>query len=225
MEECFCLMPFAGTACNLEDFNERNDFDFEYGEYPKSLDDLLLFCEYVYNFAVNMNASNDCYSEKAFGVVRHIGALVDKLGYRFVEGGILWVLVPTNEEIEAAAEVAPPQAGNDLFRYDYRAYRGDLDGKRKILVSLATALEPHRLQLSEIAKGFTSDYFYLVNNLNIRHNNVESADSGKYKEFVAQMSDEELEDWYDTVRYMSATAFLLLEYGEDAESIKSLKRG
>lgn len=224
MEEYFCLMPFAGTACDLEDFNERNDFDFEYGEYPKDLDDLLLFCEYVYNFAVRMNATDACYSEKSFGVTRHIEVLADKLRYRFVEDRNLLVLVPANEEIEAAAEVAPSQVGNDLFRYDYRAYRGDLDGKRKILVGLATVLEPRRAQLNKIAKDFTSNYFYLVNSLNIRHNNVEPADPGKYKGFVAQMPDDELEKWYDTVRYMSAAAFLLLEYGDNVEAIKNLKQ-
>lgn len=225
MEGYFYLMPFAGTACSLEDFNERNSFDFEHAECSKDLDDLLLFCEYVYNFAVRLNANHSCYSERSFGVFRHIEKLVDKLGYRFVEDGNLWVLVPANEEIEAAAEVVPPQAGSDLFRYDYRAYRGSLDGKRKILVSLATALEPHRARLVEIAKDFTNDYFYLVNSLNIRHNNVEPADSGRYREFVARMTDAELEGWYDTVRYMSAAAFLLLEYGENIESIKDLKRG
>lgn len=225
MEGYFHLMPFAGTACNLKDFNERNGFNFESVECTKDLDDLLLFCEYVYNFAARMNVFDDCYLEKSFGIARHIGMLVDKLRYRFVEHGDLWVLVPEDEKIEAAAEVAPPQAGNDLFRYDYRAYRGDVDGKRKILVSLATSLEPHRARLAEIAKEFTNNYFYLVNSLNIRHNNVEPVDTGKYKEFVAQMPEDELEGWYDTVRYMSAAAFLLLEYGENAQSIKDLKRG
>lgn len=114
----------------------------------------------------------------------------------------------------------PEALGSDLFCYDYRCYSGDLDSKRKILVSLATSLEPYRAKLSCIAKNFTSDYFYLVNSLNIRHNNVDALDPGKYKELVAKMPDDELEKWYDTVRYMSAAAFLLLDYADRAEAVQ-----
>lgn len=223
MEACFRRMPFAGTAYSLQDFNERSRLDFEQLEYSNNLDDLLLLCEYVYNFAMELIASSDCGSGRSFEVVRHIETLADKIGYRFVQDRDLWVLVPMNEKIVAAAEVAPEAAGNDLFRYDYRGYKGDLEGKRKILTSLARALESHRVELAKMAKDFTSDYFFLVNSLNIRHNNVEAADPGKYKEVVALMSTDELEEWYDTVRYMSAAAFLLLDYGGSSEDIKDLK--
>ena len=224
MEECFEWMPFSGTAYNLRDFNERNQFDFEHAEYTEDLDDLLLFCEYVYNFAVRLNVPEDCGTRKASGIVRHINALADKIGYRFVHDGELWILVPRNDKIEAAAEVVPEGAGNDLFRYDYRGYKGDLEGKRTILSSLAATLEPTRAKLSGVAKAFTSDYFYLVNNLNIRHNNIDPADPGKYNDWVAQMPPGELEGWYDTVRDMSAAAFLLLEYLDKKDGIDETKQ-
>ena len=224
MEECFQWMPFAGTAYDLSDFNERNQLYFERFEYSDDLDDLLLLAEYVYNFACAMNSDQNLVTTRSLSIARHANTLADKIGYRFISDRGLYVLVPVNEGIGAAAEIAPEVIGNDLFRYDYRAYKGDLEGKRKILVGLAAGLEPHREELSKIAKDFTSDYFYMVNNLNIRHNNVEPIDSSKYKEYVALMSDEELEGWYDAVRYMSAAAFLLLEYGVNVEAIKNLKR-
>ena len=166
----------------------------------------------------------DCGTRKASGIVRHINALADKIGYRFVHDGELWILVPRNDKIEAAAEVAPEGVGNDLFRYDYRGYKGDLEGKRTILSSLAATLEPTRAKLSGVAKAFTSDYFYLVNNLNIRHNNIDPADPGKYNDWVAQMPPGELEGWYDTVRDMSAAAFLLLEYLDKKDGIDETKQ-
>ena len=217
-----CL--FAGTACNLQDFNERNRLDFEQLEYSNNLDDLLLLCEYVYSFAMELNASPDCDSGRSFEVVRHIKTLADKIGYRFVWDRDLWVLVPMDEKIVAAAEVAPEAVGNDLFRYDYRGYKGDLEGKRRILASLASALEPRRAEMGNTAKVFTSDYFYLVNNLSIRHNNVNPAGSGKYNDWVARMPPDELEGWYDTVRNMSAAAFLLLEYLDTKEKIDETKQ-
>ena len=225
MEEHFGWMPFAGTAYNLRDFNNRNGFDFEECKSSDDLDYLLCFCEYVYNFATRLNCRFDYGSVRSSNVIRHIIALTEKIRYRFVQDGGLWVLVLANERIVAAAEVAPKAAGNDLFRYDYRGYKGDLEGKRKILSTLAMALEPYRSELVVIAKQFSCDYFCLVNNLNIRHNNVDPADSRNYKELITLMPADELEEWYDTVRDMSAAAFLLLEYKKHPEDIGDLKRG
>lgn len=50
MDHNFDNMPFSGTAYNLRDFNDRNGFHFDEQETSDSLDDLLLFCEYIYNF-------------------------------------------------------------------------------------------------------------------------------------------------------------------------------
>lgn len=223
MIEGFRLMSFAGTSYNLKDFNERFGFCFEDYEYNDDLDCLLVFCEYVYNFAVQLLSIEDYRAGKALGIRNHIDLLADKLGHRFVEDKGFLILVPVDDHVEAAAEVAPGAASVDLLRYDYRNLRGDLESKRKILGSLAAALEPNRSRLSSVAKSFTSDYFYLVNNLNIRHNNVDAADPGKFRERVANMAPSELESWYDLIRDMSASAFLLLSYEEKASGIDSLK--
>ena len=50
-----------------------------------------------------------------------------------------------------------------------------------------------------------------LSNLNIRHNNISAEDPGKYKAYVAQMSTENLEKWYDEAYQMCLLAFLQLE--------------
>lgn len=224
MVDNFHAMPFAGTAYNLDDFNNRYDFHFDELDTICDIDDLLLFCEYVYNFAVRLTCSEECLTSSSHDVCDHIEKLADKIGYRFAKDADLWVLIPVNEQIEAAAEVAPEAAGNDLFRYDYRRYKGDLDSKRTILMNLASTLEPRRAKLDKASSAFTSDYFYLVNNLNIRHNNIDPANPGKFSDWVARMPPNKLEDWYDTVRDMSAAAFLLLEYLNKKEEINEAKQ-
>ena len=72
-------------------------------------------------------------------------------------------------------------------------------------------------------KMLEKDLFYLFNNLNIRHNNVEPTDSGKYKPFVAQMKSEELEYWYDETYQMCLLAFLQLEHLERKVGLDKLK--
>ena len=44
MRDNFELMPFSGTAYNLQDFNNRNGFHFDEQDSSDDLDELLLFC-------------------------------------------------------------------------------------------------------------------------------------------------------------------------------------
>ena len=48
-------------------------------------------------------------------------------------------------------------------------------------------------------------------------------DLTKYKEYVAKMSEEELEEWYDELYQMILLAFLMIDNVERMEKIKKLK--
>lgn len=91
------------------------------------------------------------------------------------------------------------------------------------MVQLASLLEPKRGSLKKADKTLESDLFYLFNNLNIRHNNVDPADSAKYKPFIVQMKQEELEHWYDETYQMCLLAFLQLEQTERKIEFDRLK--
>lgn len=71
----------------------------------------------------------------------------------------------------------------------------------------------------EIIRNLLNDLF---NNLNIRHNNVNSNDS-KYKAYVAKMSCNELEHWYDETYQMCLLAILELEHKERKADLDELK--
>ena len=47
--------------------------------------------------------------------------------------------------------------------------------------------------------------------MNIRHNNVNPELKGKYKAYAAQMSNSELEKWYDETYQMCLLALLQIE--------------
>ena len=86
-----------------------------------------------------------------------------------------------------------------------------MDVKKSILQQLASILEAKRKELNQADKTLEADLFYAFNNLNIRHNNVDSELKGKYKAYVAQMSNDELEKWYDETYQMCLLAFLQIE--------------
>ena len=224
MEQNFRKVPFAGTAISLKDFNSRENANYIYYVGSPNLDFLLGFCEYCYNFAValepRVSLKNSVHCKE---VIKHINKLVDKLSYTLVDDGGVWILVAKDSNIMAAAEVAPEQIGFDLIKYDYRGYNGDLEGKKSILLCLIDYLEPKRRQLETLARGLTNDLFFIANNLNIRHNNTDPQDSGKYKTAVARMDNKEIEQWYDFCHELCAAAILLLGYDARHNEVEMLK--
>ena len=85
-------------------------------------------------------------------------------------------------------------------------------------------MEAKRTELAKVDSRFCSDIFYLFNNLNIRHNNVDPSINGKFKQAVADMPPEELEHWYDETYQMCLLAFLELDNLERKEKVEQLKQ-
>jgi hypothetical protein len=100
---------------------------------------------------------------------------------------------------------------------------GKLDKKRDFLRAFAHELEPKQSSLEKINKDLKNDLFFLFNNMDIRHNNSDSNNGKKYKEFVDNMNNKELEDWYDYIYKMCLLAFLELEHLERKEQLEKLK--
>ncbi len=104
------------------------------------------------------------------------------------------ILVPKNPAATTVAEISSQETAMAILKYHHTSLKGELEEKRKILLSIAHEYET---LLSNGIDGF-NDYFSkareMLNNLDIRHNNKD----GKHKkDFVVNMSSEELEKWYD----------------------------
>ena len=63
----------------------------------------------------------------------------------------------------------------------------------------------------------------MLNNMNVRHNNCSESAQAKYKEYVAHMTQEQLEEWYDELYQMMLLAFLLLDNEERSAKVGELK--
>ena len=218
-------LSLRGTTVDIDDFNKRYQLDFE--PYPtcSSSEDLLLLCEYSLNFAWGL--SRDCglvNEECVSAVIRQVGLIEQKLGYRAVEADGLLVLVEDDSDLAESAENASDSAAADLFRYRYRGLKGDLPGKRAILIRLIGEIEPRRKELESVAKAFANDLFFMVNSLDIRHNNSGVAKSGGRYTPAVEMSNDELEGWYDRIHSMIAAAHLLLSYSDTKADVDLLKK-
>ena len=80
------------------------------------------------------------------------------------------------------------------------------------------ALEPRRNELSSIAKQETDDFFFMVNNMNVRHNNCDSSDLKKYNKSFALLAPRDKEYEQGLALYVS------LDQKTRSDEIKSFKR-
>lgn len=109
-----------------------------------------------------------------------------------------------------------------VLRYNQFTLKGDVETKKTILHQIGDALEPQRKALAQIESKLSDRIFWMLNNLNIRHNNVTAGDRN-YVAKVAAMSSEELEAWYDDLYQMMLLAFLKLDNVERMKRVETLK--
>ena len=77
--------------------------------------------------------------------------------------------------------------------------------------------------LKGINKTIESDFFYMVNSMNVRHNNCDAADKKKYNAKFVTLTSQEQEDWYDEIYQEFLMAFLMLEQANREKRIAAFK--
>lgn len=219
-------VPFRGTAASLEDFERRYDLFFELEEGAWDLDRVLTFCEYVGNLAFGINSDDlDGYERRQIiKVTDHVTKTLDRLGYRFADDDGILIAVKCDAAADEAAALAPRQIVRDIFRYRHRSFQGNVDGKARIIAEISNELEPRRKELETVCPQVGNDLFYMLNNFNIRHNNLSQKDSSKYNAALAGMSAAKREEWLDRTYDLCITAILLLSYKEWKGNLDGLKR-
>lgn len=117
------------------------------------------------------------------------------------------IIVEKNAAATAVAEVLDEDMAYETIEYNHYLLKGDIAKKQRILKGLADKIEPMRGELKKINKELESNVGYLLNKMNIRHNNVEGKNAIEY---VKNLTDEELEEWYDETYQM--LLLCILEY-------------
>jgi hypothetical protein len=122
----------------------------------------------------------------------------------------------------ATAEISRPTTAYQIMQYNHHTAKGNITEKKRILLHLAAELEPRRKVMNSIDKTLTDDIFSLLNNLNLRHNNL-SPGTKDYIQYVADMPNETLENWYDELYQMILLAKLELDHNERTKKVQELK--
>lgn len=204
---------FRGTCLDLDEFDEK--YGFHFAEQPQDfdIDYLVSFCEYIYNFVLWFEDRYFFAQINKHFYLQQISKVIEAIGYMESNEDGFTIFVPKDNAAIAVSESEhiPEILSYRVIAYNHHSMKGNLEAKKAVLQQLASILEAKRKDLSRADKTLESDLFYAFNNLNIRHNNVDPGLKGKYKAYVAQMSTDELEKWYNETYQMCLLAFLQIE--------------
>lgn len=210
----------------IEEFDRKHGINFVEDPEDFSIDSLVSICEYIYNMLVAYQSnSTGGFLPQAINVqfcLSQILTVIEAIGYMYVfEDGIA-IFVEKSPAAISVAELMPEGLSYKVISYNHYSMKGNLDSKKNTLKMFADMLEPRRPELTQIDSGFASDLFYAFNNFNIRHNNVDPTGT-KYKKPIGDLTNEQLEQWYDEVYQMCLLAFLRLEHVDRKKNFDVLK--
>ena len=229
-EYCFKRWEHRGHCVDVEDFLETIDYHGLTDEASTSTEAFITIIELFYNFwtLANRKFGDPELGLKWSGNFYHLRDVLNDNLERFnhttyedkQNNRIL--IIEDKPGVTAVAETITPSLALDVIRYNHRSLRGEIETKKSILLSLAADLEPKRTELTKLNKQLADNIFFMLNNLNIRHNNRSKNDKN-YKEYVAKMRKDRLEKWYDELYQMILLANLLLDDADRADKVKELK--
>ena len=232
-EYCFRKWECRGHFISVEDFLEALDWAVLQNEATYDTEALMTCIELIYNFwnlsNCEMFNSETHYSLHWCGNYYHLKDVMDDiLGQynhcAYIDKKKKCVLVIEDKpEVTAVAEIVPATLALSVIKYNHKSLKGEIELKKSILISMGAELEPKRKELQEIDRQLSEDIFFMLNNVNIRHNNRSKKDKGKYKEYTAKMTKDQMEKWYDELYQMMLLAILLLDNTSRAERVKTLK--
>ena len=228
---CFKHWRHRGHCVDVVDFLETINFNELVDDAEENYESFMTIIEVIYNFwqQVEYRLTSPIFKLKTQGNFYHLKDVLDNNLDRFNHiahvdiVNDLVLVIENKPEITAAAEYVDETLSLEVVRYNHRSLRGNLEEKKKILLAFAADLEPRRKEISQINKKLEDDIFFMLNNLNIRHNNRSKKDKN-YKNHVANMKKVTLEKWYDELYQMILLAYLSLEQAERTKKVDELKR-
>lgn len=184
--------------------------------YDISIEDILVFIEYILNItslcekSILIVTNKVSFTKPYPRLIKNIEILLSNLNYeyRYFDKEEKVILVERDSAAFAVADIVEEELAFKVIEYNHYLLKGDLDRKRNILKALADKIEGFRDNLD---KDLSSDFGFLANNINIRHNNL---DGKNKKEYLVNIENEELESWYDETYQVMLLCILENNYKE-----------
>lgn len=201
---------------------------------PNKTQQLFIFSEFLEDF-FNELWEEFTYKEQQFFSIldQNIKSFLELSNHELItlENGNK-IIVEKNvyaSEVSQIVSETNIQEAMKVLEYNHFSNKGNIERKKEILISLAAYLEPFRdeLNASEELKEVmkvnnkkviaVSKLFDMYNNLGLRHNNSD--------QYHLEMTEEELEEWYDNVYTSTLFVILSLDEARILSKLKTLRNG
>lgn len=225
--DMYCMREWKarGRCTSCEEIRKRLQITYANTRNKLTEEQMLLYLEYVTNiiWLCNERYGVEDAEDEYIYLQENVIGLLDDLGYEkkvFADEEKV-ILVEKNAAMTAVAEVVEPNIAYAVIEYNHHLLKGNIAEKQRILKILADKFEPMRGELKKANKELESNTGYLLNKMNIRHNNIEGKNAIEY---VKNLSDQDLEEWYDETYQMLLLCFLEYENIERNKRIDELKK-
>lgn len=198
-DDIFVQWKQRGSCLNCEEIKRKINLSKDFDNFENIINHL----EYYLNIIHLIEHKTDKIAQlplrgcsEYWMMTENINILIEHLNYKKIvfDDEEKVILVPKDPAAIAVAEISSDDVAFAIMKYHHASLKGNLNEKRRLLVSIANEYEPLLEKPIDGFYEYIKDAKNMLNNAHIRHNNKEGSDR---KELIANMSDEELEHWYD----------------------------
>lgn len=227
---CFSEWKNRYSYLNIEDMADDLDIELDEDNIPDNLTtvEILKYLEFAINIIMLCDSkilqenSQYGYNNKYWILDENIDIVLEHLNFckQELNNEERIILIEKNPSAIAVAEIVDENTACKVIEYNHYLLKGDIDKKKEILLQLANKYEGIKSNIKSLNGKLDDDIGFMLNNINIRHNNK----SGKSKkEYISKMRKDTMEKWYDETYQMLLLAFLLNEQPSRSKKISQLK--
>lgn len=231
IERYFKNWKYKANYLSFNEIREQLGFTYTFdGIVAKSYgcinntNDFFDYCEMIVNMIYTIPEGKRLFHEERINELqRLINYDLNYFNHEIRKVGDKYLIIQKDASVSEVVDIVEDSLAKIILEYNHYVLKGDLETKKNILVKIANALEPKRSEIKGINNQLYKDYFYLINNMDIRHNNCDSSDTSNYNAYFDKLTLKEKEEWYDEIYQMGLLIFLLLENKERSTKVANIK--
>ena len=222
--ENFLQWPLRNNYINVETFLTQTGLaeiiENSDCEEHISVDEFTFYAEYILNmlsYIIRIASSVDIRP-----VANNINNVLDQLNFKsHIDKKGHVHIIEKDYMVSESSEIVQDNygLGESIYAYNYRETAGNLFSKADILCRLYKYYETVEAQARSFGLvTLVDDISTLSNKLDIRH-----APTKKQEIVIANMTKQELEEWYDELFRLFLSLIILVDYKNRRKDIKTLK--